>query len=262
MLKRASFILLCVFGGLSCAHEPQSKYELRGFWHRVDAADSARSLAARYGADANAIAELNDLKRGQTIVERQEVFIPKRGGREPGRPVSGPSAGRGPKAIAAKQESEDVGGPRSLPGASPREAKLNREAQAARPKCAQTGFGCLKWPVKGKLVSLFGKKGTTHHDGIDILAEKGTPILAARGGEVLYSGADIKGYGNLIILRHSDGVLSIYAHNDTNLVSEGERVEEGQAVARVGQTGSTSRPCLHFEVRMGEDPRDPLLYLP
>jgi len=254
MIARFSHILLCCVGCLSCAEAPQSKYELKGFWHPVETADSARSLAARYGADADAIAELNDLQRGETITGRREVFIPKRGGVRPGASPATASPRR-PGKIAGKRTERDrpkTDLARSQPA----------EAQKKSARCTQNGFGCLKWPVKGKIVSLFGKKGTRHHDGIDVLAEKGTPVLAAREGKVLYSGNDIKGYGNLIILRHAGGVLSIYAHNDVNLVSEGDQVEEGEAVARVGQSGSATRPCLHFEVRVGEQPRDPLLYLP
>lgn len=249
MLLRSIFYLFCFALSLSCASGPQQKFELEGLWHRVEPADSVRSLAERYGADSTAIAELNDLQRGQTITGRTEVFIPKRGGEPPG---------RGPTNLAEKPKLQK----RENRVLATGKTGNSRVAATTPVRCTTNSFGCLSWPVKGKVASLFGPKGVKHHDGIDVLADEGTPILAARDGTVLYSGDDIKGYGNLVILRHTSGILSIYAHNDVNLVREGDRVKEGEAVARVGQTGSASRPCLHFEVRVGEQPRDPLLYLP
>lgn len=239
MICRSSILIGCFLCCTSCAHEPRSKFEVRGFWHRVEEADSARSLAERYGADANAIAEINDLQRGKTIAGRGEVFIPKRGGALPG--THFPLGGKTPKEVKVAERST---------------------TPETRGKCAKSGSSCLNWPIKGKIASLFGKKGNGHHDGIDVLAEQGTPVHAALDGTVLYSGDDIKGYGNLVIVRHELGILSIYAHNERNLVKEGDAVKTGQAIARVGKTGSASRPCLHFEVRVGEEPRDPLLYLP
>lgn len=126
------------------------------------------------------------------------------------------------------------------------------------PRDGKNGFS---WPVAGTISSKFGPRGNSFHDGLDIAAPLGTPILAATNGEVIYSGA-LRGYGNLVILRHRDGYVTVYAHNQKNLVKEGERVRRGQVIARVGQTGRASGPHLHFEVRKDNLARNPLRYLP
>jgi murein DD-endopeptidase MepM/ murein hydrolase activator NlpD len=116
--------------------------------------------------------------------------------------------------------------------------------------------------VDGEVWSGFGPKGGKHHDGIDLAAPVGTPVRAAADGLVIYSGDAIKGYGNLVILRHDGGIVTIYAHNSKNRVAEGAAVKRGETIAEVGQTGAATAPHVHFEVRVDERPRDPLLYLP
>jgi len=126
---------------------------------------------------------------------------------------------------------------------------------------SRDGKNGMLWPVEGKITSNFGPRRGSFHDGLDIAAPLGTPILAAANGEVIYSGA-LRGYGNLVILRHRDGYVTVYAHTQKNLVQEGERVRRGQAIARVGQTGRASGPHLHFEVRKDNLAKNPLRYLP
>jgi murein DD-endopeptidase MepM/ murein hydrolase activator NlpD len=99
------------------------------------------------------------------------------------------------------------------------------------------------------------------HDGIDIAAPEGTPIRAIEDGEVIYSD-QLRGYGNMVILRHANGIISVYAHNESNLVREGQSVARGEVVARVGSTGRVSGPHLHFEIRKNNAAQDPLRYLP
>lgn len=123
------------------------------------------------------------------------------------------------------------------------------------------GKNGLSWPVAGQITSKFGPRRGSFHDGLDISAPLGTPILAAANGEVIYSGA-LRGYGNLVILRHRGGYATIYAHTQKNLVREGEAVRRGQVIARVGQTGRASGPHLHFEVRKDNLAQNPLRYLP
>ena len=119
----------------------------------------------------------------------------------------------------------------------------------------------LRWPVQGVLYSRFGPRGATRHDGIDIAAPKGTKIVAAADGVVIYSGVQ-RGYGNIVILRHGGDLITIYAHNERNLVDEGAEVKAGQPVALVGQTGRATGPHCHFEVRRGTEPHNPLDFLP
>ncbi|KPV41761.1 hypothetical protein AN478_00590 [Thiohalorhabdus denitrificans] len=118
------------------------------------------------------------------------------------------------------------------------------------------------WPVQGPIVREFSPQGRTRNTGIDIAAPAGTEVLAAAPGRVVYAGDGLRGYGNLVILRHSSGFLTTYAYNRENLVAEDEWVEAGQAVARIGRTGSTEEDALHFEVRRRADPVDPLSVLP
>ena len=123
------------------------------------------------------------------------------------------------------------------------------------------GKNGLLWPVDGQVTSKFGPRGASFHDGLDIASPLGTPILAAASGEVIYNGA-LRGYGNIVIVRHRDGYVTVYAHTQKNLVQEGESVRRGQAIARVGQTGRASGPHVHFEVRKDNLARNPLRYLP
>ena len=100
------------------------------------------------------------------------------------------------------------------------------------------------------------------HDGIDISAPRGTPIKSTDSGKVIYSGNEIRGYGNIVIIKHGPILTSVYAHNDVNLVQERDRVEKGQVIARVGRAGKTTGSYLHFEIRNHNRPIDPLLVLP
>ena len=120
----------------------------------------------------------------------------------------------------------------------------------------------LSWPIGGGVVtSGFGQRKGSHHDGIDVSAPAGTAVRAAQDGDVLYSDV-LRGYGNLIILRHHGGLSTVYAHNQINLVREGQRVRRGDIIARVGTSGHTSGANLHFEVRKDNVARNPVYYLP
>jgi len=116
--------------------------------------------------------------------------------------------------------------------------------------------------VKGQIISGFGpKKGGLNNDGVNIGAPAGTNVVAADNGVVAYAGNELRGFGNLLLIRHADGWVTAYAHNDKLLVKRGDTVKRGQIIAQVGSTGSVSTPQLHFEIRKGTDPVDPLKYL-
>jgi len=119
----------------------------------------------------------------------------------------------------------------------------------------------LLWPVSGTINSSYGPRGSSFHDGIDIAAPEGTPIQAIERGEVIYSD-QLRGYGNIVILRHQGGIVSVYAHNQVNLVREGQQVGKGEVIAKVGSTGRVTGPHLHFEIRKNNTAQDPLRYLP
>lgn len=118
------------------------------------------------------------------------------------------------------------------------------------------------WPVIGRVIKAFGEQeGGQRNDGINIDAPEGTPVRAAESAVVAYAGNQIRGFGNLVLLKHSDGWITTYAHNRKILVKRGERVEKGQVIAESGATGSVKTPQVHFEVRQGKKALDPMKYL-
>jgi murein DD-endopeptidase MepM/ murein hydrolase activator NlpD len=112
------------------------------------------------------------------------------------------------------------------------------------------------------LTSFFGSRWGRPHEGIDLTAPIGTPVLAAGAGEVVYAGSALRGYGNMVVLKHDGDLMTVYAHNSVLLVKVGDHVRVGQPIARSGQSGHATGPHVHFEVRKGQVPRDPLPYLP
>jgi len=133
---------------------------------------------------------------------------------------------------------------------------------ASLPPPAMRGGRNFLWPLKGEIIGRHGPTaGGTQNDGINIAAAEGTPVLAADSGTVAYAGNELRGYGNLILLKHSDGWMTAYAHNSQVLVTRGQKVQRGQVIARVGATGAVSQPQLHFEVRQGTRALDPMDYL-
>ena len=134
-----------------------------------------------------------------------------------------------------------------------------RPLTAPPPRPASANFGPWVWPVRGKLIHSFGAK--TGRNGIDIAGTPGQAIYAAADGRVVYSGSGLRGYGELIILKHNDDFLSAYAHNDKIFVKEGDVIKRGQKIAAMGSSGA-DRTKLHFEIRRGGVPVDPTQYLP
>lgn len=119
------------------------------------------------------------------------------------------------------------------------------------------GSGQLQWPLRGVLYARFGRKGKSPHDGIDLAAPAGTPVRTAGEGSVLFAGPQ-QGYGLLVIIEHAHGLVTVYAHNRDLRVRTGQQIREGQVIATVGESGKTSGPHLHFEVRQDGAPVDPL----
>ena len=119
----------------------------------------------------------------------------------------------------------------------------------------------LHWPVAGRITSPFGRRAGHPHTGIDIGAPRGSDVRAAAAGSVLFAGRQ-GGYGNMVLVRHADGLVTLYAHHERNLVRTGQWVARGEALARVGATGHATGPHLHFEVRRGDVPTDPMRFLP
>ena len=125
-----------------------------------------------------------------------------------------------------------------------------------------TDTGRFIWPVPAakRISSFYGRRGSRHHDGIDIPARKGSHVLAADGGKVVFSGR-MRGYGNVVVIKHDGGYHTVYAHNQKHFVDKGQRVGQGEVIAQVGNTGRSSGPHLHFEIRKNNKVRDPANYL-
>ena len=118
------------------------------------------------------------------------------------------------------------------------------------------------WPVRGKVLSGFGPKSKgLHNDGINIAASRGSAVRAAESGVVAYAGNELRGFGNLLLIKHAGGWVTAYAHNETLLVKAGDKVSKGQSIARVGSTGNVTKPQLHFELRRGKRAIDPRRHL-
>ncbi len=229
--------------------------------HRVEPGDTLAGVARQYGVDASTLASTNHLappfivKTGTTLLLPAPV--------EPGRtvvatmPPPARAAAPPPPPAAAPVSAAPPPAPAKPPEPAPAMAEAVPPVVPAAP-----GKGFL-WPVHGRLAGTFGAGPQgTHNDGINIAAPEGTPVLAADAGEVAYAGNELRGYGNLILLKHDNGFITAYAHNETLLVKRGERVARGQPIARVGATGAVSEPQLHFEIRRGTRVLDPDDYLP
>jgi murein DD-endopeptidase MepM/ murein hydrolase activator NlpD len=139
-------------------------------------------------------------------------------------------------------------------------AAAPRQIAATRPEAAL--HGALLWPVHGRILAGYGAAPSgRRNDGINIAAPLGAPIRAVGGGVVAYVGNQLRGYGNLVLIKHPDGFISAYAHCETLLVRKGEQVARGQVIAKVGATGGVAEPQLHFELRRGEEAVDPRQFL-
>ncbi|NOZ43555.1 MAG: peptidoglycan DD-metalloendopeptidase family protein [Alphaproteobacteria bacterium] len=146
-----------------------------------------------------------------------------------------------------------------VPGGLPAPSAHSRKRVLLPPPRSGKGF---MWPVRGRILSAFGPKNKGYHnDGINIAARAGSYVRAAESGIVVYTGHKIRGFGNLILIRHRHGWLTAYAHNSAILVRKGQSVKRGRVIARVGQSGGVNRPQLHFELRKGARAVNPVKYL-
>jgi lipoprotein NlpD len=248
-LATAALVALCACPAphrVAPVHLPPAEGEeegtdLAGVVHVVRRGQTLYRIARTYGVDPADLMSTNGITDPRTLEVGQELFVP--GATRvlevpdaPGTPPPAPEAADAPRPARADPGREEA-----------------TASSPARP--------VLGWPLKGVLYGRFGARGGAHHDGIDIAAPEGSAVLAAADGTVIFVGKQ-SGYGNVVILRHEHGLVTVYAHNSAVLVREGAHVTRGQEVARVGQTGRTTGPHLHFEVRDGVKPRNPLLYLP
>jgi len=214
--------------------------------YTVRKGDTLYSIGRRFGVDHKLLARRNRIGWPYTIYVGQQLYLT--------RPAPTPNYMPVPKKpVPSTSTASKPGKPEKSNATASR--NYNAPAVNGRSKLA------LRWPVDGTVTSEFGHRGSRMHDGIDIGAGEGTPVHAAASGEVVYSDQRLSGYGKLIIIRHDNDLFTAYAHNQRNLVNKGDRVKAGDIIARVGHTGRASGPHLHFEVRRGSTPVDPLAYL-
>jgi len=217
--------------------------------YRVRRGDSLHVIAFRYGLDWRDIAAWNGIRSPYTIFPDQVLRL-KPSPRTASRPAAtNQTMG---KVGATSQPSGKTGATAARPAAPP--PAPNGQGAAAQPS------GSWVWPVQGRLLRTF-KPGDPARNGLDIAGREGQAIRAAAPGDVVYSGNGLIGYGELVIVKHSEQVLSAYGHNRKRLVSEGDRVEQGQQIAELGRNGRNEQ-ILHFEIRVSGKPVDPLNYLP
>jgi murein DD-endopeptidase MepM/ murein hydrolase activator NlpD len=207
----------------------------QGIYHVVRPGENLYRIGKAYDVSHDELARVNKLRDANQIRAGQKIFIPDAARQLPVEIIT-------PREVA----SEPMDGARDTRGPS----TFN-----------ENGDPRFMWPISGTINSRFGPRGRSFHDGIDIAAPEGTAIRAIDSGEVIYSD-QLRGYGNMVIVRHADGFLSVYAHNERNLVREGQQVSRGETIARVGSTGRVTGPHLHFEIRRDNKAEDPLNYMP
>lgn len=231
------FFLLLLFLLFSDACAPRAprittprspKPKPQGIYHVVKVKENLFRIGKAYDVDYRRLARINRMADPAQIRIGQRIFIP--------------------------------GATRQLPVKiiTPSKVTLKRPL---KPKPQGKGKNGFVWPIRGKVTSKFGPRGKSFHDGMDISAPKGTPIRAIQKGTVLFSDK-LRGYGNIVIIRHRRRYVSVYAHNRKNLARKGQRVAKWQVIGEVGSTGRVTGPHLHLEIRRNNVARDPLYYLP
>ena len=212
-----------------------------GRTHRVAAGETLYGISRANGVDMASLARANDLRAPYLLHPGQLLRLPAVR-------VAVERASQAPPVASAPAATV-----RAKPAPAPRASQGPPPARSS---------GRFLWPVQGRLISGFGPKaGGLHNDGINIAVPRGAPVRAAENGIVAYSGDGLKGFGNLVLIRHADGWISAYGHNQTLLVKRGQRVRRGETIARAGSTGNVSTPQVHFELRRGTRAVDPRRHL-
>mgnify|MGYP003394354050 FL=1 len=228
----------------------------RAIFHTVDRGETLYGISRQYDVDTFVLARANDLAAPYHLIHGQKLRVPTDKGRRSGTAV----AMADPKKIVVAENrplaTESGASVDTATWGSNDDTKArNNPIPASPPRSAQS----FAWPLSGRVISSFGpKEGGRHNDGINIAARRGEMVRAAENGIVIYAGNELKGFGNLLLVRHADRWITAYAHNDKLLVRRGDWVRRGQSIARAGSTGGIDSPQLHFEIRRGTQAVDPM----
>ncbi len=226
--------------------------------HKVESGESLYAIARRYNVKTDDIVRANSLTSADQIFVGQQLIIPGREDLLAAGAASSPAQvlPLRPNDDAAASKPEQAADQANTPRQPARVASISPTppAEAARNNPASVD-GAFRWPVNGRVIVDFEQSRRT---GINIEAPEGAAVRAAEDGVVIYAGDGIEGFGNLILVRHANGYVSAYAHLKGFSVSRDDQVRRGDQIGTVGMTGSVSRPQLHFELRQGATPVDPM----
>ena len=240
-----------------------------GASHVVKTGDTLFSLGRKFGVHPYAIASLNGLSKDSTLSLGQSVRIPAGGLKtvvadvpeDAAAPAAQPVKKIKQKLIA-EQAPDPVEEEAPAPVIKQKKQVAAEVAEEAPVPVVNPGSPGFRWPVKGKVISGYGPKSNgLRNEGINLAVPEGTSVRAAEAGIVAYAGNELKGYGNLVLVRHEGGWVTAYAHAKELFVKRGDTVKRGDVIAKAGQTGSVSSPQLHFEIRKGATAMDPMKFL-
>jgi murein DD-endopeptidase MepM/ murein hydrolase activator NlpD len=239
--------------------------------HVVNPGDTLMSIARRNHVSVGELAKANNLSASAPLKLGAKLIVP--GARTASAaplaatPVVPVAAAQPAGATAAMPVTRvAAAGPQQsarLAQASPTSDEPAAETTPVKAAGEATGaLPTFRWPVRGKVITSYGAKTNgKSNDGINLAVPEGTPVKAAEDGVVAYAGNELKGYGNLVLVRHSNGFVTAYAHASELLVKRGDTIKRGQVIAKSGQSGEVGSPQLHFEIRKGSNPVDPLQFL-
>lgn len=227
--------------------------------YTVRSGDTLYSIAWRYHIDHQKLMRWNGIDNPRSLRVGQRLRLRPDGTAGPSSTAAAPTPPSKAEPAAPSGANRKDTGSRAEAG-SGASAAATASAEAVERAPSGDPPGRWRWPTRGKVVARFGD-GRAGGRGVDITGEPGQPVHATAAGDVVYSGNGLKAYGRLLIVRHEGDFLSAYAHNSELLVAEGDRVEAGQPIARMGRTRDGTA-LLHFEIRRGGNPVDPLDYLP
>jgi murein DD-endopeptidase MepM/ murein hydrolase activator NlpD len=229
--------------------------------HVVKSGETLMSISRGTGVSVAALAKTNHIEPSKKLSAGDQLTIPQGGHQVAAvQPPAAPKVAEPRTAPAEKKIKVASAAPAQTAHVAKEEPQTTETAvKAAEPSGAMPSF---RWPARGRVIAGFGSKPNgTQNDGINLAVPEGTPIKAADDGVVAYAGNELKGYGNLVLIRHSNGYVSAYAHARELLVKRGDTIRRGQVIAHAGQTGNVTSPQLHFEIRKGSTPVDPTQFL-